>query len=205
VQLPPGKYRRIDVTLNEPITSVRQLASSDRVALGPAPAVVVAAPVTTAQVATVTAPVATVTTPVVMNPAPVVVSPQPAVVAPTVATPAQPVVVSPSVVAAVPSTGRIVLYDYPNFGGGQAAVDRGQAKDLDWAHFGNANHRATSIRVESGTWIVCTDIAFRGKCRVLDPGDYPQLAGALSVGVSFAQQVWRYFCILVVREELAGS
>ena len=40
--------RRIDVTLNEPITSVRQLASSDRVALVPAPAAVVAAQPSTA-------------------------------------------------------------------------------------------------------------------------------------------------------------
>jgi len=184
VQLPPGNYRRIDVTLNEPITSVRQLASSDRVALVPAPAVVVAAPVTTTQLATVTAPV-------VVNSAPVVVSPQPAVGTPTVVAPAQSVVVASQAVAVAPSTGRIVLYEFPNFGGVQAAVDHGQAKDLDWAHFGNANHRATSIRVESGTWIVCTDIAFRGECRVLDPGDYPQLAGGLSVGVSSAQQVWR--------------
>jgi Beta/Gamma crystallin len=119
-------------------------------------------------------------------PAPVVISPPPAAIAP-----AQPVVVSPQAVVVAPSTGRIVLYEFPNFGGVQAAVDRGQAKDLDWANFSNPSHRATSIRVEAGTWVVCTDIAFRGECRVLDPGDYPQLAGGLSVGVSSAQQVWR--------------
>lgn len=186
VQLPPGNYRRIDVTLNEPITSVRQLASTDRVTAAPAPAVVVAAPVTTAQVATITAPVVVTPAPVLVNPPATVVAPaQPVVVAP------QTVAVAPQAVAVAPSTGRIVLYEYPNFGGLQAAVDRGQAKDLDWAHFGNANHRATSIRVESGTWIVCTEIAFRGECRVLEPGEYPQLAGALSPGVSSAQQVWR--------------
>jgi hypothetical protein len=183
VRLPPGNYRRIDVTLGQPVTSVRQLAASDRVVVQPAPTAVVVAPTTTARVATVTVPA-----PVVVNPTPVVVSPP----APVVAVPAQPVVVSPPVVAMSPMTGgRIELYEYPNFGGQEATVDLGQAKDLDWANFSNPNHRASSIRVDSGSWIVCTDIGFRGQCTVLDPGEYPQLTGALRGGVASAQQVWR--------------
>jgi hypothetical protein len=176
VQLPPGNYRGLDVTLNAPVTSVRQVAQSDRVAVVPPPAVVVATPPPA---------IATVTAPVVVNPAPVVVSPQ-------VVAPVQPVVVSPpAVVAVTPSTGRIMLYEYPNFGGVQASIDRGQAKDFDWANFNNPNHRATSIHVDSGNWIVCTEQSFTGECRVLGPGDYPTLSGALSVGVSSAEQVWR--------------
>jgi len=167
VQLPPGNYRRIDITLGEPVTSVRQVASSDRVAVQPAPAAVLVAP-PSSRVATVTVPAE----PVVVNPA--------------------PVIVSPPVVTAVPSTtGRLELYEYPNFGGREATVDLGQASDLEWANFSNPNHRATSIRVDSGSWIVCTDVAFRGQCSVLDPGEYPQLTGALRGGIASAQQVWR--------------
>src|SRR5262245_6302400 len=40
VQLPPGNYRRLDLTLNAPVTSARQLAPSDRVAVVAPPAVV---------------------------------------------------------------------------------------------------------------------------------------------------------------------
>ena len=171
VQLPPGNYRRIDITLGEPVTSVRQVASSERVAVQPPPTAVVVAP---SRVVTVPA-------------APVVVSPPEVVTAP-----AQPLVVSPPVVAAVPATaGRIELYEYPNFGGREATVDLGQARDLDWANFSNPNARATSVRVDSGSWIVCTQVGFRGECSVLDPGEYPQLTGALRGGIASAQQVYR--------------
>src|SRR5215475_14252442 len=66
VQLPPGNYRGLDVTLNAPVASVRQLAPSDRVALATQPPLVVQPPV----VVTTPAPVATVTAPVVVNSAP---------------------------------------------------------------------------------------------------------------------------------------
>jgi hypothetical protein len=88
-------------------------------------------------------------------------------------------------------TGRAILYEYPNFGGAWATIDRGQAKDLDWAHFSKPGHRATSIRVESGTWLVCPEIGFAGDCRVLGPGEYPQLSGSLVLGIASARQVWR--------------
>lgn len=87
-------------------------------------------------------------------------------------------------------TGRAILYEDPNFGGARAALDRGEANDMDWAHFTNPAHRATSIRVESGTFLVCTDLAFQGECRVLGPGEYPQLPGPLVSGISSARQIW---------------
>lgn len=69
-------------------------------------------------------------------------------------------------------------------------VDRGQANDLEWAHFNNPLHRATSITVESGTWQFCSDLAFQGECRVFGPGEYPQLTGTLAIGIASARQVW---------------
>ena len=97
-------------------------------------------------------------------------------------------VANPQVVA---GNGRIVLYEYPNFSGVSVAIERGQARDLDWANFANPNHRATSIRVEAGTWRVCSGLDFAGECRILGPGEYPLLPGALFTGIASAQQVFR--------------
>jgi len=70
-------------------------------------------------------------------------------------------------------------------------ADRGIANDLDWAHFSNPTHRATSVRVESGNWLFCSDMAFQGECRVLGPGEYPDVValGPLPNGIRSARQV----------------
>ena len=39
------------------------------------------------------------------------------------------------------------------------------------------NDRASSLRVESGYWIFCSDAEFRGECRTFGPGDYASLPG----------------------------
>ena len=91
-----------------------------------------------------------------------------------------------AVVAAVPP-GRAVLYQFPNFGGPSAVVEYGRAPDLDWAHFRNP---ASSARIESGSWLVCSEIGYQGECRVLDPGEYPTVTG-LGQGIASARQVWR--------------
>ena len=54
-------------------------------------------------------------------------------------------------------------------------------------NFDNPEHRAASVRVESGNWLFCTDMAFRGDCRVLGPGEYSQ---PLMGGIASARQVW---------------
>jgi hypothetical protein len=97
---------------------------------------------------------------------------------------------APDRVAAATSLplGRMVLYQYPNYGGASAVVDQGRAPDLDWAKF---KDRAASLRVESGTWLVCSNIGYEGECRIVGPGSYPQIAGLLSDGVYSARQVWR--------------
>jgi hypothetical protein len=84
----------------------------------------------------------------------------------------------------VPS-GRAVLYQNQNFSGAFAVVERGNAPDLDWARFTNP---ASSIRVESGSWLVCSDLGYGGDCRVLGPGNYPNLPGM--TGIWSARQVW---------------
>jgi hypothetical protein len=84
--------------------------------------------------------------------------------------------------------GRAVLYQFPNFGGPSAVIEYGRAPDLDWAHFHNP---ASSLRIESGSWLVCSDLGYQGECRVMEPGEYPVLTGALSSGIASARQVWR--------------
>jgi Beta/Gamma crystallin len=107
----------------------------------------------------------------------------------------QPYVTQPYAIPVAPVVnpplvgGRAVLFEDPNFAGAWVPLDRGVANDLDWAHFTNPLHRATSIRVESGTFLFCTDMAFQGECRVLGPGEYPQLPGPLVTGISSARQV----------------
>jgi Beta/Gamma crystallin len=100
------------------------------------------------------------------------------------------VATAPDRLAAMPTVpaGRAVLYEQPNFGGARAVVEYGPAPDLDWAHFRNP---ASSLRIESGSWLVCSDLGYQGDCQVLDPGDYPVLTGLLSRGIASARQVWR--------------
>jgi len=85
-------------------------------------------------------------------------------------------------------SGRMILYQYPNFAGPSATVEHKGAPDLDWAKF---KDRAASLRVESGTWLVCSNIGYEGECRVVGPGNYPQLSGVLSQGIYSARQIWR--------------
>lgn len=84
--------------------------------------------------------------------------------------------------------GRIVLYEFPNFGAPSASVEYGRAPDISWTQF---RHPASSLRIESGSWLVCSDMGYQGECRVLEPGDYPMLTGILSQGVASVRQVWR--------------
>jgi len=50
------------------------------------------------------------------------------------------------------------------------------------------NDRASSMRVERGYWMFCTDANFMGECRTFGPGDYPQLAG-LSNRISSGRRI----------------
>jgi hypothetical protein len=178
----PGSYPAISVSLNGRVASARQIGYADPlpISMSPQPPVIVNLPQV---VVNPPASVAT-TQPIVINPPPVVATTQPIVVNPP------PVYVNPprsAVVATVPAvTGRAYLYEDPNFGGAWVAVDRGLANDMDWANFTNPTHRASSVRVESGNWLFCTDMAFRGDFRVLGPGEYPMLTG----GIASARQVW---------------
>ena len=62
------------------------------------------------------------------------------------------------------------LYSGPNMTGRAVTLDREGAGDLQ-----NFNDRASSLVVERGYWIFCSEPQFRGECRTFGPGQYSQL------------------------------
>ncbi|HKE41355.1 MAG TPA: beta/gamma crystallin-related protein [Casimicrobiaceae bacterium] len=185
VQLLPGSYATLSRDLNGRVASVRQVAytpTSARVVIkpDPQPAVVIGTTSTIVSPPVVTTGTATIANP----PATVVVNPTPAAV--VVPSSGQVVIATPQ--PAPMPVGRVILYQNPNFSGPSAVVDHNRVADLDWAHF---NNPATSVRIQSGTWVACSDMGYQGQCRILEPGDYPVLTGIFDHGISSMHQVWR--------------
>jgi hypothetical protein len=76
---------------------------------------------------------------------------------------------------------RATLYEGPNLSGRTYRLDV-TMPNLAQTGF---NDRASSLHVETGYWIFCTDAEFRGECRTFGPGDYtslPNLNNAISSG-----------------------
>ncbi len=72
---------------------------------------------------------------------------------------------------------RATLYEGPNLSGRGYPVNE-MMPNLGMTGF---NDRASSLRVESGYWIFCSDADFRGECRTFGPGDYASLPGMSNV------------------------
>lgn len=68
---------------------------------------------------------------------------------------------------------RVVLYEGPNFQGRSYTVSQDVMRNLGSTGF---NDRASSMRVEQGYWMFCSDADFAGDCRTFGPGDYPSLS-----------------------------
>ena len=68
---------------------------------------------------------------------------------------------------------RATLYEGQNLSGRAYPLD-GTMTNLGATGF---NDRASSLRVESGYWIFCSDADFQGECRTFGPGDYASLPG----------------------------
>jgi len=81
---------------------------------------------------------------------------------------------------------RAVLYSQPGFGGRSFVIDNNVVRD-----FGNTgfNDRASSLRVEQGYWMFCSDANFEGQCMTFGPGDYPQLPGGLANRISSGRRI----------------
>ena len=67
--------------------------------------------------------------------------------------------------------GELTFYTRDDFAGRSLTVRNGAA-DLRERDF---NDTVQSVRVRSGYWEVCEDVDFRGRCRMLEPGEYASL------------------------------
>ena len=73
---------------------------------------------------------------------------------------------------ATTAAAQVTLYSRDDFRGQQFTTDR-VVRNMDWAGF---NDRASSVVVRDGSWQVCEDADFGGRCAVLRPGEYRSLA-----------------------------
>ena len=84
---------------------------------------------------------------------------------------------------------RVILFESPDFGGRQFVIDRNRFDNLDGTGF---NDRASSLRVERGYWMFCSDANLNGECRTYGPGNYqslpPRLNNAISSGRRISEQ-----------------
>ena len=81
---------------------------------------------------------------------------------------------------------RAVLYEYQNFGGRQFVLDNQVIPNFDGTGF---NDRASSLWVEGGYWLFCTDANFQGTCQTFGPGQYPQLPWDINNKISSGRRI----------------
>jgi hypothetical protein len=84
------------------------------------------------------------------------------------------------------SRSRAILFEGPNLTGRSFAMNAEVAANLGNTGF---NDRASSVRVEGGYWIFCTDANFQGECRTFGPGDYPTLPWELNDRISSGRRI----------------
>lgn len=86
-----------------------------------------------------------------------------------------------------PVGARAVLFGRPNFEGRGFVLEGDQVfGSLQGSGF---NDRASSLRVERGYWLFCSEPEFRGICRTYGPGDYLQLPPGLDNNISSARLI----------------
>ena len=84
------------------------------------------------------------------------------------------------------SGARALLYEGPNLSGRTFVINAEVMPNLDGARF---NDRASSLRIEGGYWLFCSDINFGGECLTFGPGDYPTLPWSLNNRISSGRRI----------------
>jgi hypothetical protein len=79
-----------------------------------------------------------------------------------------------------------VLYSAPGFEGRSFVIDQNVVRDLANTGF---NDRASSLRVEQGYWVFCSDANFEGQCMTFGPGEYAELPHSLSNRISSGRRI----------------
>jgi hypothetical protein len=81
---------------------------------------------------------------------------------------------------------RAILFEGQNLTGRSFVMTNEVAANLGRTGF---NDRASSVRVERGYWIFCSDAEFQGECRTFGPGDYPTLPWELNNRISSGRRI----------------
>ncbi len=81
---------------------------------------------------------------------------------------------------------RATLYEGRNLSGHSFQLGSGTMANLDGTGF---NDRASSLRVEGGYWVFCSDANFGGECRTFGPGDYATLPAGLNNMISSGRRI----------------
>ena len=77
------------------------------------------------------------------------------------------------------------LFSGDNFSGRQFTLGGEGANSLN----GISNDRASSLRIDRGYWIFCSDANFGGECRTFGPGEYPVLPPELDNRISSGRRI----------------
>src|SRR5581483_2657642 len=81
---------------------------------------------------------------------------------------------------------RITLFGQPDLRGRSIVIDQPIVRDLSRLGF---DDRATSVRVERGYWLLCSEPDLEGECRTFGPGDYAVLPPELDNRISSIRRI----------------
>lgn len=78
------------------------------------------------------------------------------------------------------------LYEGGNLSGRSYSLEGRTMANLDGTGF---NDRASSLRVDSGYWVFCSDANFDGECRTFGPGTYARLPAGLDNMITSGRRI----------------
>ena len=81
---------------------------------------------------------------------------------------------------------RATLYEGRNLSGRSFSLSNNVMTNLDGTGF---DERVSSLRVEVGYWVFCSDANFGGECRTFGPGDYTSLPPGLGNMISSGRRI----------------
>ncbi len=81
---------------------------------------------------------------------------------------------------------RVVLFEGSNLSGRSFALSNDVLVNFGGTGF---NDRASSLRVERGYWMFCSEANFLGECRTFGPGEYANLPPALNNRISSGRRI----------------